>query len=80
MSYATSRNPEGRPSEYGETKTRVNMSLTPTSVDGLDILARTFKLSRSEFIERIGRGLIAVSVTPQMLAPEASKEEDAVAV
>lgn len=80
MSYTTPRNPDGRPPGYGETKTRVNMSLTPTCVDGLDMLAKAFNLSRSEFIERIGRGLIAVSVTPQVLSRSVTKDDDTVAV
>jgi hypothetical protein len=63
MGYPVSRNPEGRPPEYGETKQRVNMTLTPTSIDGLDLLARALNLSRSEFVERIGRGIIPLGIS-----------------
>lgn len=76
MSYSVSRNPEGRPTGYEEPKTRVNMSLTKSGVDGLDILARAFNLSRSEFVERIGRGLIPIAITPQMLSVEHERRED----
>lgn len=46
----------GQPEEWGELKRRVNMTLTPTSVSGLDSLASSLGLCRSELVERIGRG------------------------
>lgn len=51
---------KGVPELHNELKTRVNLSLTPTSVDGLDALAAKRGLSRSELVERIGRGQIRV--------------------
>lgn len=51
-------NPEGRPPRYGKTKTRVNLTLTDDSISGLDAIAAALSLSRSELVERIGRGLI----------------------
>jgi hypothetical protein len=49
---------KGVPELHDELKTRVNFSLTPTGVDGLDGLAAERGLSRSELVERIGRGQI----------------------
>jgi predicted HTH domain antitoxin len=58
--YGKSRNPEGRPPIHGEKKQRVNVSLTQEGIEGLDKLASERNLSRSEFIEQIGRRLIAI--------------------
>jgi hypothetical protein len=41
-----------------ELKKRVNLSLTPTGVEGLEVLAARRGLSRSELVEQIGRGHI----------------------
>lgn len=76
-----SRNPEGRRPSYEAKKSRVNLSLTEASIYGLDILAQEFNLSRSEFVERIGRGLIPIAITPQMLSVKVDeRNDDAVAV
>lgn len=81
MSYSVSRNPEGRRPSYEAKKSRVNLSLTEASIYGLDILAQEFNLSRSEFVERIGRGLIPIAITPQMLSVKVDeRNDDAVAV
>lgn len=61
----------GAPEMYEEVKGRVNLSLTRAGVEGLDALASTFGLSRSELVERIGRGLIPLH--PDTI-PEAAKE------
>lgn len=58
--YGQSRNPDGRPYRHGEPKKRVNMSLTKEAVEGLDELAISFGLSRSEFVEQIGREIIPI--------------------
>jgi hypothetical protein len=50
----------GQPEIYSEVKGQVNLSLTKTGVQGLDELANTVGLSRSEFVEQIGRRLIYV--------------------
>jgi hypothetical protein len=34
--------------------------LTPTSINGLDTLATSLGMSRSELVERIGRGIIPI--------------------
>ncbi len=51
---------KGKPAFYDEMKKRVNLTLTPTGFDGLDNLALERGLSKSEFVEQIGRGLIPV--------------------
>jgi hypothetical protein len=48
---------------YDEVKSQMNLSLTPTGIRGLDSLAATLGLSRSELVERIGRRLIPI-LTP----------------
>ena len=50
----------GIPDIWDEVKKKVTMTLTPKAVTGLDALASEFKLSRSEFVERVGRGIIQV--------------------
>ena len=45
---------------YPETKQRVTVVLTPTGRDGVDAIAQSRLISRSELIERIGRGLLKV--------------------
>jgi hypothetical protein len=54
--------PKAKHSEYAEIKKDAHFSLTPTSIDGLDKMARQRKISRSELVERIGRGLIPIAV------------------
>ena len=54
----------GQPELYDEVKGQVNLSLTATGVQGLDTLAKKMGLSRSEFIEQIGRGILPV-LSPQ---------------
>lgn len=50
----------GQPEIYDEVKGQVNLSLTKTSIQGLDELASAMGLSRSEFVEQVGRRLIPV--------------------
>ncbi len=51
------------PELYDEVKKRVNLALTPTGIDGLDAIADSMDLSRSEFVERIGRKLIPINAS-----------------
>jgi len=60
---------KGQPIFYSEKKQRVNLTLTPTASEGLEKFAQALNLSVSEFIERIGRGLIPV------LAKESVEQE-----
>lgn len=64
MSKKGQKNKRGQPEKWDELKKRVMLSLTPTSVDGLDALAHGLGLSRSELVERIGRGVIPIHVDP----------------
>jgi len=50
----------GQPEIYDEVKGQVSLSMTRAGVRGLDNLAATMGLSRSEFVEQVGRRLIAV--------------------
>ena len=52
---------QGYPELYDEVKKRVNLSLTPTAIAGLDKLSQELDLSRSELVEQIGRGLIPLA-------------------
>ncbi len=52
---------KGQPAIHDEFKERFNLTLTRTGVQGLDALAESLGLSRSEFVERIGRGLIPIA-------------------
>ena len=45
---------------YPEKKVYMNNAVTPTAQVGLDAIAASFGLSRSELLERIGRGLLLV--------------------
>ena len=48
---------------HGEKKASMNNLVTPTAQAGLDAIAHSMNISRSEFLERIGRGLLQV-ITP----------------
>jgi len=45
---------------YGEKKEIFTISLTPTGRDGIDAIADSLNISRSELVEQIGRGLIKI--------------------
>ena len=49
---------KGEPAFYDEMKKRVGISVTPTALEGFDEHATTWDVSKSELIERIGRGII----------------------
>lgn len=46
-------------------KTRITVSVTPTAVNGIDAIADSLNISRSELLERIGRGMLQVSAVQQ---------------
>ncbi|MGL6340151.1 MAG: hypothetical protein ACRC80_13565 [Waterburya sp.] len=52
---------KGVPELHDEVKKRVNLSLTPSAIAGLDKLSEEFNLSRSELVEQIGRGSIPLA-------------------
>jgi hypothetical protein len=51
----------GQPEVYDELKKIVSFSITPTAMTGLEQLSEQLNISRSELIERIGRGLLAIA-------------------
>ena len=53
----------GVPEMYDERKEPTTLSLTPTARRGLDAFGESLSISRSELVERIGRGLIPIAVT-----------------
>jgi hypothetical protein len=54
------------PELYDEVKRRVNLAITPTGIEGLDAIASELGVSRSELVERIGRGLISLNSNPSI--------------
>lgn len=50
----------GQPEAYDEMKKIVSISLTPTALAGIDKISRDYMISRSEFLERIGRSIIQI--------------------
>ena len=54
------------PELYDEVKRRVNLAITPTGIEGLDAIASDLGMSRSELVERIGRGLISLNSNPSI--------------
>lgn len=58
----------GRPDNpYGELKQPVTVSLTPTARTGLDHLSRIRQISRSELLEQLGQGRLALIDLPQQI-------------
>jgi hypothetical protein len=51
----------GQPEVYDELKKIVSLSLTPTALAGLDESSERLNISRSELVERIGRGLLTIA-------------------
>lgn len=51
----------GQPEVYDELKKIVSFSITPTAMTGLERLSKQLNISRSELIERIGRGLLTIA-------------------
>lgn len=52
----------GRPPDFGETKVRLNITVTPSAKSGLQSLADKHQCSISELIEKIGQGIIDISI------------------
>jgi hypothetical protein len=48
----------GTPEYYSELKNRISVCVTATACQGLDEISHQLEISRSELIERIGRGKI----------------------
>lgn len=52
----------GKPEIYDELKQRTTVGLTPTAIARLDQMAAEMGISRSELVERIGRGILKLAV------------------
>jgi hypothetical protein len=58
MSQKRGRRYKNQPALYDDLKRSLDLTLTPTGKKGLEQRAREWNLSKSELIERIGRGII----------------------
>jgi len=58
MTQKRGRRYKNEPALYDELKRRLNLTLTPTAIEGLDGRAQEWDLSKSELVEQIGRGII----------------------
>jgi len=56
----TKKKLRGVPELWDEVKKGVRIMLTPTAIAGVDELAQKYGLSRSEFVEQVGRRIIPV--------------------
>lgn len=69
-----SKRVKGVPELQDELKTRVNLSITPTAIQKLDLMAAERGISKSELVERIARGQIPLendrnhSIDPSVVA------------
>lgn len=63
----------GKPDIWDEVKRHVAVALTPTGVRGVDAIAESMSLSRSELIEQIGRGLLRVVKNEDANEPQSEK-------
>lgn len=61
MSEEKVKNKGGRPGLYAESKAKISLALTPSTLHRLDELASQFKISRSEVVERATRGLVCLA-------------------
>ncbi|WP_434222390.1 ribbon-helix-helix protein, CopG family [Limnospira platensis CENA597] len=46
--------------QYGETKSRVTLTVTQSAIDLLDQMAKDVDLNRSELVEQIARGMLEI--------------------
>jgi hypothetical protein len=50
---------------YDEPKEKLNLTVTPSAKDGLEEKAKSLGISKSELIERVGRGELKVNHDPE---------------
>jgi hypothetical protein len=60
MAQKRGRRYKNEPALYNELKRRLNLTLTPTAIEGLNGCAKEWNLSKSELVEQIGRGIITL--------------------
>ena len=70
-------NPEGQETRgrerfYEEQKVDTNLKMTPTAISMLKEKAAAMNLSRSEFVERVARGIIPLDLEPVALGESSS--------
>lgn len=53
--------PKAKHSEYGEHKQSLTLSITSTGMEKLREMAQDWKISQSELVERIARGMIPLA-------------------
>jgi hypothetical protein len=53
--------PKAKHSEYGEIKKSLTLSITSTGMEKLREMAQDWKISQSELVERIARGMIPLA-------------------
>lgn len=59
---------------YSETKKSTTVGLTPTGKKGLDKIAAAMDISRSELVERVGRGLLQITACTLPANPQEVSE------
>lgn len=62
MSKKGHKNTKGQPEMWDELKGRYTLTVTPTGIKGIDAIAEKLGVSRSELVERIGRGIIPLQL------------------
>ena len=78
MSKKGQKSMRGQPELYeDEIKVKKSIALTATGAKGLDEVAKSFDLSRSELCEQIGRGVLIVTRSQRMRVLEALRESEA---
>ncbi len=59
----------GQPELYDELKQPCSVALTATGLAGLDAISRELKISRSQLVEKIGRGEIKIVLLEASACP-----------
>lgn len=69
------RKGHGRTQDYEQPKKQHGITVTDLGWEGLESLAEKAGVSISELLERIGRGLLSVSDTKELVAVEAQSDQ-----
>ncbi len=59
LTVAVPKDYRSKPGEYGETKKQKQLLMTPTASEMLNALVAEYNTTRSDFVERVVRGLNA---------------------
>ena len=60
--------PKTKHKQHGEVRKSAGIAVTPTALKGLDVQAELLGISRSDLVERIGRGEIPLGSYEQLQA------------